>query len=96
MLSVLAGGGKVPTYRILLPLRYRKMNKRLAARIPGVLLPEDGVPLDGVPRKSSPLTNGIVSAGSGAQLVSRSTDPAYDLGMRKPKMDSAPGSPPDS
>ncbi|KAL2097973.1 hypothetical protein ACEWY4_007180 [Coilia grayii] len=83
--------------------KYRKMNKRLASRLPGVLLPEEGVPLEGVNRKPSPLTNGIVAAGSGAQLpqlVARSADPTYDLGMRKPKLDtpslSAPGSPPDS
>ncbi|KAG5285975.1 hypothetical protein AALO_G00009610 [Alosa alosa] len=84
--------------------KYRKMNKRLAARLPGpgVLLPEDGVPLEVVTRKPSPLTNGIVAAGSGAQmpqLVARGADPTYDL-LRKPKLDStsmsAPGSPPDS
>lgn len=80
------------------------MNKRLAARLPcsGVLLPEDGVSLEGVTRKPSPLTNGIVAAGSGAQmpqLIARGADPTYDL-LRKPKLDSqslsAPGSPPDS
>lgn len=80
------------------------MNKRLAARLPcpGVLMPEEGGPLEGVTRKPSPLTNGIVAAGSGAQLtqlVARGADPTYDV-LRKPKLDapslSAPGSPPDS
>lgn len=76
------------------------MNKRLAARLPcpGVLMPEEA----SLERKPSPLTNGIVAAGSGAQLtqlVARGADPTYDV-LRKPKLDapslSAPGSPPDS
>ncbi|KAK6302509.1 hypothetical protein J4Q44_G00268640 [Coregonus suidteri] len=82
--------------------KYRKMNKRLAARLPGSsgLLSDDCLPLDmGVTRKPSPLTNG--SAGHPMpQLIARGTDPVtYDL-LRKPKMDggsnSAPGLPPDS
>uniref|UniRef100_A0A6Q2Y2I0 RING-type E3 ubiquitin transferase n=1 Tax=Esox lucius TaxID=8010 RepID=A0A6Q2Y2I0_ESOLU len=82
--------------------KYRKMNKRLAARLPGSsgLLSDDGLPLDlGVTRKPSPLTNG--SAGPAMpQLIARGTDGVtYDL-LRKPKMDggnnSTPGSPPDT
>ncbi|XP_028832222.1 roquin-1 isoform X2 [Denticeps clupeoides] len=82
--------------------KYRKMNKRLAPRLPcsSSLLPEDGVSVDGVPRK--PITNGIVAVGPNTpmpQLVARGTEtPSYDL-LRKPKLDastlSAPGSPPD-
>ncbi|XP_065125243.1 roquin-1 [Paramisgurnus dabryanus] len=77
--------------------KYRKMNKRLAARLPCTpgLLPEDVVSLD--PGRKS-LTNGI--AGPLPQLIPRGTDPSnYEL-LLKPKMDanslSAPGSPPDS
>ncbi|KAM4605780.1 roquin-1 isoform 1-T1 [Polymixia lowei] len=82
--------------------KYRKMNKRLAARPPGPggLMPDESLPLDvAVTRKPSPLTNG-----SGVppmpQLIPRGTDTGgYDL-LRKPKMEggssSAPGSPPDS
>ncbi|CAJ1072181.1 roquin-1 isoform X1 [Xyrichtys novacula] len=82
--------------------KYRKMNKRLAARLPGSggLMPDDGLPLDvAVTRKPSPLTNGS-GAPSLPQLIPRSTDSVpYEL-LRKPmKMDggspSAPGSPPD-
>uniref|UniRef100_A0A8C7LHY3 RING-type E3 ubiquitin transferase n=1 Tax=Oncorhynchus kisutch TaxID=8019 RepID=A0A8C7LHY3_ONCKI len=82
--------------------KYRKMNKRLAARLPGSssLLLDDCLPLDmGVTRNTSPLTNG--SAGhSMPQLITRGTDAVtYDL-LCKPKMDggssSSPGSPPDS
>uniref|UniRef100_A0A3B4AMV8 RING-type E3 ubiquitin transferase n=1 Tax=Periophthalmus magnuspinnatus TaxID=409849 RepID=A0A3B4AMV8_9GOBI len=82
--------------------KYRKMNKRLAARLPGSggLMPEDGLPLDvAVTRKPSPLTNGS-GAPSLPQLIARGTDSvSYEL-LRKPvKMDggspSAPGSPPD-
>ncbi|XP_038820060.1 roquin-1-like [Salvelinus namaycush] len=81
--------------------KYRKMNKRLAARLPGSsgLLSDDCLPLDmGVTRKPSPLTNG--SAGHPMpQLITRGTDAVtYDL-LCKPKMDggssSSPGSPPD-
>uniref|UniRef100_A0A8D0AT90 RING-type E3 ubiquitin transferase n=1 Tax=Sander lucioperca TaxID=283035 RepID=A0A8D0AT90_SANLU len=82
--------------------KYRKMNKRLAARLPGSggLMPDEGLPLDvAVTRKPSPLTNG--SGGhSLPQLIARGTDTvSYEL-LRKPmKMDggspSAPGSPPD-
>ncbi|KAL7386316.1 hypothetical protein ABVT39_006507 [Epinephelus coioides] len=82
--------------------KYRKMNKRLAARLPGSggLMPDEGLPLDvAVTRKPSPLTNG--SGGpSLPQLIARGTDTVpYEL-LRKPmKMDggspSAPGSPPD-
>ncbi|XP_058503579.1 roquin-1 isoform X2 [Solea solea] len=82
--------------------KYRKMNKRLAARLPGQggLMPDDGLPLDvAVTRKPSPLPNGSV-APSLPQLIARGTDTVpYEL-LRKPvKMDgvnsSAPGSPPD-
>uniref|UniRef100_A0A3Q3X292 RING-type E3 ubiquitin transferase n=1 Tax=Mola mola TaxID=94237 RepID=A0A3Q3X292_MOLML len=82
--------------------KYRKMNKRLAARLPGAggLMPDDGLPLDvAVTRKPSPLTNGS-GVPSLPQLIARGTDAvSYEL-LRKPlKMDggspSAPGSPPD-
>lgn len=82
-------------------VRYRKMNKRLAARLPGsvVLMPDD-LPLDvAVTRKPSSLTNGS-GAPSLPQLIARGTDTVpYEL-LRKPmKMDggspNAPGSPPD-
>ncbi|XP_029971406.1 roquin-1 isoform X1 [Salarias fasciatus] len=81
--------------------KYRKMNKRLAARLPGSggLLPDDGLPLDvAVTRKPSPLTNGS-GAASLPQLIARGTDTVVSL-LRKPvKMESgspsAPGSPPD-
>ncbi|XP_047444597.1 roquin-1 [Mugil cephalus] len=80
--------------------KYRKMNKRLAARPPGSvgLLPDEGLSLDvAVTRKPSPLTNGS-GAPSLPQLIARGTD-SYEL-LRKPmKLDgatsSAPGSPPD-
>ncbi|KAF3858322.1 hypothetical protein F7725_011523, partial [Dissostichus mawsoni] len=82
--------------------KYRKMNKRLAARLPGSggLMTDDGLPLDvAVTRKPSPLTNG--SGGpSLPQLIARGTESVpYEL-LRKPmKMDggspNAPGSPPD-
>lgn len=83
-------------------VRYRKMNKRLAARLPGPggLMPDDVLPLDvAVTRKPSPLTNGS-GAPSLPQLIARGTDTVpYEL-LRKPmKMDggspNAPGSPPD-
>ncbi|XP_030631278.1 roquin-1 isoform X2 [Chanos chanos] len=83
--------------------KYRKMNKRLAARLPCPtgLLPDEGVSVEGITRKPSPLTNGIVATGPGTplpQLIARGTDSSYDL-VRKPKVDgtslSAPGSPPD-
>ncbi|XP_015194778.1 roquin-1a isoform X1 [Lepisosteus oculatus] len=90
--------------------KYRKMNKRLAARRnisqsltqlnDSSLLPDDGG-LDGSVRKSSPMANGIIAVGSGStltQLISRGTEPPYDPGRKPGKMDSlsAPGSPPDS
>uniref|UniRef100_A0A665TQS0 RING-type E3 ubiquitin transferase n=1 Tax=Echeneis naucrates TaxID=173247 RepID=A0A665TQS0_ECHNA len=82
--------------------KYRKMNKRLAARLPGPggLMSDEGLPLDvAVTRKPSPLPNGSV-APSLPQLIARGTETVpYEL-LRKPvKMDggspSAPGSPPD-
>ncbi|KAG7487822.1 hypothetical protein MATL_G00027530 [Megalops atlanticus] len=99
--------------------KYRKVNKRLAARRPlsqsltqlnevGLpcspgLLPEDGGAVEGLGRKPSAIVNGITAAGPGStltQLISRSTDPAYDTGRKSGKMDpvsqSVPGSPPDS
>ncbi|XP_021468683.2 roquin-1 [Oncorhynchus mykiss] len=82
--------------------KYRKMNKRLVARLPGSsgLLSDDGLSLDvGVTRKPSPLTNGSAVPPM-PQLIARGTDlVTYDL-LRKPKMDggsnSSPESPPDS
>lgn len=78
------------------------MNKRLAPRLPcgPSLLPDEGVPLEGVARKPSPLTNGIVAPcpPPAPQLLARGHDPSpYEL-TRKSKMDSlsAPGSPPDA
>uniref|UniRef100_A0A667WM19 RING-type E3 ubiquitin transferase n=1 Tax=Myripristis murdjan TaxID=586833 RepID=A0A667WM19_9TELE len=82
--------------------KYRKMNKRLAARLPGSggLMPDEGLSLDvAVTRKPSPLTNG--SGGPTLpQLIARGADTGpYDL-LRKPKIEggspSAPGSPPES
>uniref|UniRef100_A0A8C1PU55 RING-type E3 ubiquitin transferase n=1 Tax=Cyprinus carpio TaxID=7962 RepID=A0A8C1PU55_CYPCA len=77
--------------------KYRKMNKRLAARVPCTpgLLSEEMVLLD-PGRKASTLTNGAPLP----QLIPRGTDlSTYDL-LLKPKMDatslSAPGSPPDT
>ncbi|KAK1786727.1 hypothetical protein P4O66_017116 [Electrophorus voltai] len=83
--------------------KYRKMNKRLTPRLPCALLPEEGVTLESVTRKASPLANGLVPpcpATPVPQLLARGPDPStYEL-MRKPKLDatglSAPGSPPDS
>uniref|UniRef100_A0A672M399 RING-type E3 ubiquitin transferase n=1 Tax=Sinocyclocheilus grahami TaxID=75366 RepID=A0A672M399_SINGR len=63
--------------------KYRKMNKRLAARVPCIpgLLPEEVVPLE-PGRKASTLTNGAPLP----QLIPRGTDPStYDL-LLKPKM----------
>lgn len=83
--------------------RYRKMNKRLAVRLPGSggLMSDDGIPLDvAVTRKPSPLTNGS-GASSLPLLIARGTDPVpYEL-LRKPlKMEggspTGPGSPPDT
>ncbi|XP_061588214.1 roquin-1 isoform X2 [Cololabis saira] len=76
--------------------KYRKMNKRIAARSGG-LFPDDCLPIDVAGgRKSSPLPNGS-TAPNLPQLIARGTDtPSYEL---MPKMDgdspSAPGSPPD-
>ncbi|XP_058887889.1 roquin-1-like isoform X1 [Acipenser ruthenus] len=82
--------------------KYRKMNKRLAARRPlsqsltqlnevglSGLLSDDGG-LEGAVRKPSSLTNGIVAAGSGGhmpQLISRGTDCSYDTGLKPGKME---------
>ncbi|XP_036410001.1 roquin-1-like isoform X2 [Megalops cyprinoides] len=82
--------------------KYRKMNKRLAARRPlsqsltqlneeGVpcspgLLPEDAVALEGLARKP----NGIAVAGPGSALtplISRGTDSAYDTARKPIKME---------
>ncbi|XP_024118191.1 roquin-1 isoform X3 [Oryzias melastigma] len=79
--------------------KYRKMNKRLAARS-GVLLPEEGIPLEaGVTRKPSPLTNGSGTPNL-PQLIPRCTDTVpYKILTDPMKMDgrgsNAPGSPPD-
>ncbi|XP_028986775.1 roquin-1 isoform X2 [Betta splendens] len=82
--------------------KYRKMNKRLAARLPGPggLMPDEGLPLDvTVTRKTSPLPNGSV-APSIPQLIPRGTDTvSFGLLPKSVKMEggspSAPGSPPD-
>ncbi|XP_021179247.2 roquin-1 isoform X1 [Fundulus heteroclitus] len=81
--------------------KYRKMNKRLAARSGvGVVFSEDGLAPDvAMTRKLSPITNG--SGGpSLPQLVARGTDAVpYELLPKPVKMDggnpSVPGSPPD-
>ncbi|KAG9338462.1 hypothetical protein JZ751_025696 [Albula glossodonta] len=87
--------------------KYRKMNKRLAARrtlsqsltqlneiggpcSPG-LLAEDLGPLEGVPRKPPPLSNGSPLP----QLIPRGADPIYDSAHKPATSLSAPGSPPD-
>lgn len=94
--------------------RYRKMNKRLGLRrqlsqsltqldeIDIGLLPDESPMIEGFPRKSASITNGILAARPGStitHLVSRGSDPSYDPSY-KAKMDSgslsAPGSPPDS
>lgn len=78
------------------------MNKRLAPRLPcgPSLLSDEAIPLEGVTRKPSPLTNGIVAPCPPPvpQLLARGHDPSTYEHMRKPKIDSlsAPGSPPDS
>lgn len=91
------------------------MNKRLGLRrqlsqsltqlneIDMGLLSEDSPVIEGFPRKSASITNGILAAGSGSNithLVSRGSDPSYDPSHKSSKMDSgslsAPGSPPDS
>uniref|UniRef100_H3DCT5 RING-type E3 ubiquitin transferase n=1 Tax=Tetraodon nigroviridis TaxID=99883 RepID=H3DCT5_TETNG len=83
--------------------KYRKMNKRLAVRLPGSggLMSDDGLPLDvAVTRKPSPLSNGSGTP-SLPLLIARGTDPVpYEL-LRKPmKMEggspTGPGSPPDT
>ncbi|XP_056303293.1 roquin-1a isoform X1 [Danio aesculapii] len=95
--------------------KYRKMNKRVGMRrqlsqsltqlneLDLGLLSDDGPPIEGLPRKSSSITNGILAAGPGsalAHLVSRGSDPSYEPTHKPTKMDSgslsAPGSPPDS
>ncbi|KAI7791144.1 roquin-1a [Triplophysa rosa] len=95
--------------------KYRKMNKRLGLRhqlsqsltqlneIDMGLLSEDSPVIEGLPRKSASITNGILAAGPGStitHLVSRGSDPSYDPSHKAAKMDSgslsAPGSPPDS
>lgn len=75
------------------------MNKRAITRSGG-LLPDDNLPIDvAVPRKISPVANGV-GAPNLPQLVARGTDVvSYEI-IRKPvKMDggssSVPGSPPD-
>ncbi|XP_023860611.1 roquin-1-like isoform X2 [Salvelinus sp. IW2-2015] len=89
--------------------KYRKMNKRLAARRPLSLsltqlnevglLPEEVGMMEGLAHKG--LTNGMVASVTGSalpQLISRGADPSYEPIMRKPQSQgshSAPGSPPD-
>lgn len=67
------------------------------------LLSDEGLQMEGLPRKPSSITNGILAAGPGstlAHLVSRGSDPSYEPSHKPGKMDSgslsAPGSPPDS
>ncbi|XP_068196956.1 roquin-1 isoform X1 [Antennarius striatus] len=82
--------------------KYRKMNKRLAPRLPGSggLMPDDNLSLDvAVTRKPSPLTNGS-GAPTLPQLIARGTDTVpYELLPKPIKMDAgspnAPGSPSD-
>ncbi|XP_051763731.1 roquin-1a [Ctenopharyngodon idella] len=97
--------------------KYRKMNKRLGLRrqlsqsltqlnemdLAAGLLSDEGLQMEGLPRKPSSITNGILAAGPGstlAHLVSRGSDPSYEPSHKPGKMDSgslsAPGSPPDS
>lgn len=95
--------------------KYRKMNKRLGLRrqlsqsltqldeIDIGLLPEESLVIEGLPRKSVSITNGILAARPAStitHLVSRGSDPSYDPSHKAAKMDSgslsAPGSPPDS
>ncbi|CAB1314198.1 unnamed protein product, partial [Coregonus sp. 'balchen'] len=76
--------------------KYRKMNKRLAARRPLSLsltqlnevglLPEEVGMLEGLAHKG--LTNGMVTSVTGSalpQLISRGADPSYEPMMRKPQ-----------
>ncbi|KAM9128959.1 roquin-1 isoform 2-T4 [Pangshura tecta] len=94
--------------------KFRKMNKRLVPRRPlsaslgqlnevglpsAAILSDEGA-VDLPSRKSSALSNGIVSTvNTGTQLISRGTDSGYDSALKPGKMDhlssSAPGSPPD-
>uniref|UniRef100_A0A8C7YAN2 RING-type E3 ubiquitin transferase n=1 Tax=Oryzias sinensis TaxID=183150 RepID=A0A8C7YAN2_9TELE len=80
--------------------KYRKMNKRLAARSGG-LMSDEGISLEaGVTRKPSPLTNGTGTPNL-PQLIPRGTDTVPYKPMSDPlKMDgrssNAPGSPPDA
>uniref|UniRef100_A0A672K173 Roquin-1-like n=1 Tax=Sinocyclocheilus grahami TaxID=75366 RepID=A0A672K173_SINGR len=97
--------------------KYRKMNKRLGMRrqlsqsltqlnemdFGAGLLPDEGPPMEGLPRKHSSITNVILATGHDstlAHLVSRGSDPSYDPTHKPGKMESgslsAPGSPPDS
>ncbi|XP_059425328.1 roquin-1a [Carassius carassius] len=97
--------------------KYRKMNKRLGMRrqlsqsltqlnemdLGTGLLTDDGLLMEGLPRKHSSISNVILAAGPDstlAHLVSRGSDPSYDPTHKPGKMDSgslsAPGSPPDS
>ncbi|XP_050818968.1 roquin-1 isoform X6 [Gopherus flavomarginatus] len=94
--------------------KFRKMNKRLVPRRPlsaslgqlnevglpsAAILSDEGA-VDLPSRKSSALSNGIVSTVStGTQLISRGTDSGFDSALKPGKIDhlssSAPGSPPD-
>uniref|UniRef100_A0A452IB33 RING-type E3 ubiquitin transferase n=1 Tax=Gopherus agassizii TaxID=38772 RepID=A0A452IB33_9SAUR len=94
--------------------KFRKMNKRLVPRRPlsaslgqlnevglpsAAILSDEGA-VDLPSRKSSALSNGIVSTVStGTQLISRGTDSSFDSALKPGKIDhlssSAPGSPPD-
>ncbi len=67
------------------------------------LLPDEELPMEGLARKHSSITNVILATGSDstfAHLVSRGSDPSYNPTRKPGKMDSgslsAPGSPPDS
>uniref|UniRef100_A0A673NLG2 RING-type E3 ubiquitin transferase n=1 Tax=Sinocyclocheilus rhinocerous TaxID=307959 RepID=A0A673NLG2_9TELE len=97
--------------------KYRKMNKRLGMRrqlsqsltqlnemdFGTGLLPDEGLLMEGLPRKPSSITNIILATGPEstlAHLVSRGSDPSYDPTHKPEKMNSgslsAPGSPPES
>ncbi|XP_051977883.1 roquin-1a [Xyrauchen texanus] len=97
--------------------KYRKMNKRLGMRhqlsqslthlnemdLGAGLLLEEGLSMEVLSCKPTPITNGILPAGPGStltHLVSRGSKPSFDPSLKTGKMDSgslsAPGSPPDS
>ncbi|KAM8930947.1 roquin-1 isoform 2-T2 [Pelodytes ibericus] len=93
--------------------KFRKMNKRLVPRRPlsaslgqlnevgitsGAIHSDEGS-MEIQSRKQTGLPNGIVSAGSVTQLISRGTDSGFESVLKPVKLDhlsnSAPGSPPE-